>query len=235
MAKQQSQMIFYLIGGAIVVYVLMSNTLNLGGLTQAVVSNTGSVCMKSDATNPGTITSWTTATYLTYDIDYNGPMNALGRDSVEDDTVACGTKYLGVPGITDIIGITENGYTGNVFIYKYNSETIRVCRSKTAGGSKTVIFDVTVAAPGADTTSCSVCTESWTCSSWSACTSGSQTRTCTDSNSCGTTTSKPTTTQTCTISACTTSNTFGNVITSPFACKASRSDLGNVIVNWVGG
>src|SRR3989339_1034617 len=54
-----------------------------------------------------------------------------------------------------------------------------------------------------------ICTESWSCTSWSAwstCTnnSQSQTKTCTDANSCGTTTSKPITTQT---QSCTTSQT----------------------------
>ena len=42
------------------------------------------------------------------------------------------------------------------------------------------------------------CTPSWTCTSWSSCSSGSQTRTCTDSNNCGTNTGKPVTSQSCT-------------------------------------
>ncbi len=41
------------------------------------------------------------------------------------------------------------------------------------------------------------CTESWSCSSWSACSSSSQTRTCTDDNACGTSISKPAETQSC--------------------------------------
>jgi len=43
-----------------------------------------------------------------------------------------------------------------------------------------------------------VCTESWTCTSWSTCSGGTQIRTCTDANSCGTETNKPTESQTCT-------------------------------------
>ena len=45
------------------------------------------------------------------------------------------------------------------------------------------------------------CTESWSCSDWSACASGTQTRTCTDANSCGTTSSRPVTSQSCSVSS----------------------------------
>ena len=41
------------------------------------------------------------------------------------------------------------------------------------------------------------CTESWSCSSWSSCSGGTQTKTCTDLNSCGTTLNKPSTSQSC--------------------------------------
>lgn len=41
------------------------------------------------------------------------------------------------------------------------------------------------------------CTESWSCSAWSACVSSSQSRTCTDANACGTTTTKPAEAQSC--------------------------------------
>ena len=41
------------------------------------------------------------------------------------------------------------------------------------------------------------CNESWTCTDWSACVSGTQTRTCTDLNNCNTTKSKPNETQSC--------------------------------------
>ena len=44
------------------------------------------------------------------------------------------------------------------------------------------------------------CVESWSCSDWSGCASGTQTRTCTDAHSCGTTVFKPAVTQTCTSS-----------------------------------
>ncbi len=47
------------------------------------------------------------------------------------------------------------------------------------------------------TSSNSVCYESWSCSDWSACQNGQQIRTCTDSNNCGTTKNKPTETQSC--------------------------------------
>jgi hypothetical protein len=43
----------------------------------------------------------------------------------------------------------------------------------------------------------SICTESWSCGSWSTCTNSTQTRTCTDVNSCGTTSSKPALSQGC--------------------------------------
>lgn len=41
------------------------------------------------------------------------------------------------------------------------------------------------------------CTESWSCTSWSTCTAGTQTRTCTDANNCGTTDTKPAESQSC--------------------------------------
>ena len=44
----------------------------------------------------------------------------------------------------------------------------------------------------------SVCTESWTCTGWSACSGSSQTRSCSDSYTCGTTASKPAESQGCT-------------------------------------
>ncbi|MEK7584068.1 MAG: fibronectin type III domain-containing protein, partial [Patescibacteria group bacterium] len=49
--------------------------------------------------------------------------------------------------------------------------------------------------------SINICTEAWTCTEWSACSSGTQTRTCTDANSCGTTTSRPVTSQSCSMSS----------------------------------
>ncbi|MFH1307431.1 MAG: S-layer protein domain-containing protein [archaeon] len=42
------------------------------------------------------------------------------------------------------------------------------------------------------------CTETWWCSSWTACTNNQQTRTCTDSNNCGTVNTKPVISQSCT-------------------------------------
>jgi len=42
-----------------------------------------------------------------------------------------------------------------------------------------------------------ICTESWSCTSYSSCSGGTQTRTCTDSNNCGTETSKPSESQSC--------------------------------------
>jgi len=41
------------------------------------------------------------------------------------------------------------------------------------------------------------CTESWSCTDWSACIGNTQTRTCTDVNACGTNTSKPNVSQSC--------------------------------------
>ena len=41
------------------------------------------------------------------------------------------------------------------------------------------------------------CTESWSCTEWSACTNATQTRTCTDANSCGTISNKPAESQEC--------------------------------------
>ena len=41
------------------------------------------------------------------------------------------------------------------------------------------------------------CTESWTCTDWSACQNGIQTRICTDTNNCGTTVNKPSESQSC--------------------------------------
>lgn len=42
-----------------------------------------------------------------------------------------------------------------------------------------------------------LCTESWTCGDWSACSNSVQTRTCTDAYSCGTTVDRPAITQSC--------------------------------------
>jgi PGF-pre-PGF domain-containing protein len=53
------------------------------------------------------------------------------------------------------------------------------------------ISSTTPEVPGA------ACTESWSCTSWSACAGGTQTRACTDANSCGTTTNKPAEAQNC--------------------------------------
>jgi hypothetical protein len=48
-------------------------------------------------------------------------------------------------------------------------------------------------------TAAAPCSESWSCTAWSACSQGgTQTRTCTDQNACGTTTSKPAESQSCT-------------------------------------
>lgn len=46
-----------------------------------------------------------------------------------------------------------------------------------------------------------VCTEKWSYSSWSTCSSGTQTRTATDSNNCGTTNTRESLTQSCTSSS----------------------------------
>ena len=76
-----------------------------------------------------------------------------------------------------------------------------------------------------------VCTESWSCSAWSAwsttCTNNSQshTRTCTDANSCGTTTSKPaeTESQSCTVTYNLTNLT--QLIADWLETKTSTADL----------
>jgi len=44
-----------------------------------------------------------------------------------------------------------------------------------------------------------VCTESWSCGSWTDCINEQKTRTCTDENNCGTIVSKPAETESCTI------------------------------------
>ncbi|MBS3124625.1 PGF-pre-PGF domain-containing protein [Candidatus Woesearchaeota archaeon] len=54
------------------------------------------------------------------------------------------------------------------------------------------------------------CAESWTCSDWSTCSSGTQTRTCTDASSCGTTDSRPALSQTCTTSTSSSSSGGGS-------------------------
>ncbi len=42
------------------------------------------------------------------------------------------------------------------------------------------------------------CTETWSCTGWTACSGSTQTRTCTDSNDCGTISSRPILSQSCT-------------------------------------
>ncbi|MBA7643432.1 hypothetical protein ES703_51158 [subsurface metagenome] len=44
-----------------------------------------------------------------------------------------------------------------------------------------------------------VCYENWSCTSWSACSGGTQTRTCTDANSCGTINNRPALSQSCSV------------------------------------
>jgi len=54
-----------------------------------------------------------------------------------------------------------------------------------------------------DTTNCyqtQICEENWTCTDWSACSSGTQTRTCTEQNGCGTADDKPAESQSCSTS-----------------------------------
>jgi hypothetical protein len=58
-------------------------------------------------------------------------------------------------------------------------------------------FEVTVDSDAKESSVNPGCTESWTCTSYSSCSSGLQTRSCTDSNNCGTNNNKPTTTQSC--------------------------------------
>ena len=72
-----------------------------------------------------------------------------------------------------------------------------------------------------------VCTESWICAAWSACSNSSQTRTCTDANACGTTTSRPTLTQTCTppdITAPVISSIFASSLTTNSAVITWRTN-----------
>lgn len=58
------------------------------------------------------------------------------------------------------------------------------------------------------------CQESWTCSEWSACASGTQTRTCTDINSCGTTFIRPPLSQSCSVNANSNANANSNTNTN---------------------
>ena len=53
------------------------------------------------------------------------------------------------------------------------------------------------AADKEETRACSVCQESWSCLSWSACQGGLQTRTCYDQNNCGSILNKPADQQAC--------------------------------------
>jgi len=55
-----------------------------------------------------------------------------------------------------------------------------------------------------------VCSESWTCGSWSTCSNSLQTRTCTDANSCGSTAQKPAVSQSCTAPVCSESWSCGS-------------------------
>jgi PGF-pre-PGF domain-containing protein len=71
--------------------------------------------------------------------------------------------------------------------YKVSSPGLSVLIIGTKGGAPAV------------TETPAACTESWTCTDWSACANSQQTRTCTDANSCGTTASKPSESQSCTV------------------------------------
>ena len=82
----------------------------------------------------------------------------------------------------------------------------------------------------------SMCTETWTCSSWSACFSGTQTRTCTDANSCGTTMTKPIVSQSCVVSGTAEVTTTPPVPVSPNVpvevnINNSNLDLTKITIN----
>ena len=110
---------------------------------------------------------------------------------------------------------TRSGYSNRVYVQE---------------GTNGVIFTTTSGNTAGAVTSCGTpptCTESWTCTAWSACSSGTQTRTCSDSNSCGTTTSKPAVTQTCgTSGSCLLTDTNANG-------KVDDSELLQAINRWV--
>ena len=58
------------------------------------------------------------------------------------------------------------------------------------------------------------CVESWSCTDWSECHSGTQTKTCTDVNNCGTTLSKPLESQSCEVEEDETEETQQTVTTT---------------------
>jgi hypothetical protein len=83
---------------------------------------------------------------------------------------------------------TRLGYSGRIYLEEGNYGVIF---ESSQGSSATLTC-----------TSNPTCTESWTCGSWAACTSGISLRSCTDSNNCGTTISRPATSQSCTTTTC---------------------------------
>lgn len=74
------------------------------------------------------------------------------------------------------------------------------------------------------------CTESWSCGSWSACASGSQSRTCTDANSCGTSAHRPSTTRSCTSTVPTDEAPHTRLLSYPRS--AVKSSI--VTITWTG-
>jgi len=68
-----------------------------------------------------------------------------------------------------------------------------------------------------------VCTEAWSCTAWSSCSSGSQARTCNDINRCGTNATKPAETQSCNLSTGS-SSSGGNGLILHYPFEGDTSD-----------
>jgi hypothetical protein len=102
------------------------------------------------------------------------------------DDIAVGSVWYSIDG-----GSNVTLYGNTTFSLQNGFHNLTLYTNDTAGNTNSTTTEFSVA-----------CTESWSCSDWSAaCSGGSQSRTCADSNSCGTVQSKPVETQSCSSSS----------------------------------
>ena len=139
----------------------------------------------------------------------NGDMTTLGRYSTQ--TGLSRFSQVSTPLPFSIMASSYkkiNSSTGIITLYYDNGNTINLypprIGTSSSSGTNLIYFSIdgwsyydsglTRLARAAPALPCS---ESWSCTDWSACANNQQTRTCTDANNCGTTTTNPAITQSC--------------------------------------
>jgi len=124
----------------------------------------------------------------------------------------------------DMNSIEANPLFTNVANYDFTLQAASPARGAGSGGT-----DIGAKPFGSEPPP--ICTESWTCGAWSACSNSSQSRTCTDANSCGTTTNRPPLTQSCDSTAPTvtlTAPSNGATVNGTVVVSATAADAGGL-------